>query len=204
MAINKQQIKELLGSGLSATTVASAVGCSSVYISTLLSTPEFAEEVNALRSVSLTADSKRDSTIDGIEDKLLSRLDEMVTEGAFFKPRDILAAAATMNRMVRRSKSIGSAAVSHTTNIVSINLPPQVARKFVTNRENEVIEVEGKTLVTMPAHQLLHTLAADRAAVTADIEDSLRGEGAENNGDRYAEALKYLPSGVTSKIVDSI
>ena len=206
MAINKEQIKELLGSGLAPGVVASAVGCDHSYISQLLGDEVFAGEVATLRTISLTADTKRDSSIDAIEDKLLAKLDEVVTDGAFYKPRDLLSAVAVVNKLQRRGKPIGSGAGPATVNnIVNIQLPAHVSKKFVTNRTNEVIEVEGQTLVTMPAHQLLRDLAEksrreEAATATPPPEGELEIviQGAPN---RYGQALNYLPSGISSRTV---
>lgn len=196
MAINKEQIKELLGSGLSPSVVASAVGCDASYISQLLGEESFAGEVGELRSKSLTADAKRDASIDSIEDSLLSRLKEAVDDGGFYKPRDLLSAVAVVNKLQRRGKPIGpGAGIGVVNNIVNISLPAHVTRKFTTNRTNEVVEVEGKTLVTMPAHQLLRELSS----VAAEREKAEGREGVGESGEKYAKALNYLPTGISSK-----
>lgn len=193
MAINKEQIKDLLGSGLSVGVVASAVGCDSSYISQLLGEEHFATEVGELRSKALTADARRDSSIDSIEDKLLAKLDEVVTDGGFYRPRDILSAVAIVNKLQRRGKPIGpGGGVGVVNNIVNISLPAHVSRKFVTNRANEVIEAEGQTLVTMPAHELLRSLAAKNA--------SIEKEGVKED-ERYTKALNYLPTGISTKVI---
>ena len=219
MAINKDQIKELLGNGLTPAVVASAVGCEASYISQLLSEESFANEVAAKRTVALAADSKRDATIDGIEDSLLSQLASVVSDGAFFRPRDLLSAVAVVNKLQRRGKPINGSAVGSgvVNNIVNISLPTHVSKKFVTNRANEVIEVEGQTLVTMPAHQLLRELAAKGDGVDRSGAEKYKGstrpqhvgveiEGAsseerENVREKYQKALNYLPSGLSTKVI---
>lgn len=180
MAVDKEQVRELLGSGLGPETVASAVGCDVSYVSQLLADEVFAGEVSALRTVALQSYSKRDSSINAIEDKLLDKLAVMIEDNAFYKPKDILHAAATVNRMVRRGVVNTSGGAITVNNIVQLTLPQHVVRKFTTNRTNEVVEVEGQTLVTMPAHQLLRGLAENSEGKTSE---------------RYKEAAKYLPSG---------
>lgn len=187
MPVDRKQIKELLGTGLSPEVVASAVGCEASYVSQLLSDEGFANEVSTLRTIALTSHSRRDASIDSIEDKLLLELDEMVASKAFYKPRDVLHAVQVVNAMKRRGH-----VAQHTggvvNNIVHISLPPSAVRRFTTNRVNEVIDIDGQTVVTMPSHQLLKDLAA-------------RGE--EGN-ERYKDAAKYLPSGLTTKIVGDL
>lgn len=189
MAINKDQVKELLGTGLGPETVASAVGCDVSYISQLLADEDFAAEVATRRTVSLTANSRRDLSLNAIEDNLIAQLADVVKEGAFYKPRDILQAMAVVNRAVRRGAPVTNAGAVVNT-VIQLQLPTTVIQKFVTSRTNEVIEVDGATMVTMPAHQLLRNLAA-RAAVD---------DGDEDNGRRYQESLKYLPSGLTTTV----
>jgi hypothetical protein len=184
MAISKDRVKELLGTGLGPEVVASAVGCDISYISQLLADENFASEVSGLRTIALTQHTRRDATINGIEDKLLAQLDEMVSERAFYKPRDVLSAMAIVNKAVRR----GAAPVQSGTtinNVIHLSLPSAVVRKFATNRNGEVVEVEGQTLVTMPAHQLLKELAS---------------KGGDNAA-QYQESLRYLPSGIETTIV---
>lgn len=188
-----EQIKELLGTGLSPEVVSSAVGCDPSYISQLLSSEEFASEVATKRTLSLTAASRRDTTIDGIEDTLLGKLEEAIAVGAFFKPRDLLMATSVVNRMIRRGAPQSTAGVTINT-VVQLSLPVSAVRRYTTNRVGEVVEVEGQTMVTMPAHQLLKQLAASKG-------EGKEGEG-DGNGREYSEALKYLPSGIESKIVD--
>lgn len=192
MSINKQQIKDLLGNGLTITVVANAVGCDASYISQLLSDDVFAAEVSEKRTKALTADTIRDTTIDGIEDRLLSKLSEVVDDGAFVRPRDLLSAVAIVNKLNRRGKPIHQGINPGTiNNIVNISLPPQVQRRFATNTVNEVIEVEGRTLVTMTAHQLLKNLA----------QSSLGAPSQEKQSDRYLKALSHLPTELSGEDV---
>ena len=44
--------------------------------------------------------------------------------------------------------------------IVNLQIPTKILQHFATNRTGEVIEVGDKSVVTMPAQQLLGTLAA--------------------------------------------
>jgi hypothetical protein len=182
MPVNKTQIKELLGSGLNAETVASAVGCEVSYISQLLSDEQFASDVSSLRTVALTAYSRRDETINGMEDKIISKLAAIIEDDGFYKPKDLLAAFAIVNKAQRRGSPL-----THTgntiTNIVQLSLPTQIVKQFTTNRMNEVIEVEGQTMVTMPAHSLLRKLASEASEKGLDNEQA----------NKYREAAKFLP-----------
>lgn len=189
MAVSKEQVRELLGSGLGPEVVASAVGCDISYISQMLSDEAFASDVALLRTKNLTSHNRRDASIDGIEDKLLQKLDSMISEGVFYKPRDVLQATVAVNRMIRRgmAPSTQGAVIN---NVIQIQIPSELLKKFTRNRANEVVAIEDQTLVTMPAHQLLKSLAAQV------------GNGEGNGTETYKDALKYLPSGLTTTIRD--
>lgn len=179
MAVNKEQVKQLLGSGLTAETVASAVGCEPSYISQLLGEDAFAAEVSNLRAQALMANTARDTTIGSIEAKLLKRLETAVDEGLFFKPRDVLAAVVQVNRMQRRGASAPTT-LHQQNNIVTLQLPAAAAPLFKISNAGEVVEVDGQTLVTMPARSLLTNLATRRG-------------GGTNEDNKYERARRFIP-----------
>lgn len=183
MAIDTEQVKQLLGSGLSNEVVATAVGCEPSYITQLMSDEQFAADVINLRAVTLTANTRRDRSIDGIEDKLLEKLQDAVEMNSFYKPRDILHAANIVNKMQRRGVPAHES-LTVQNKIVQLIMPTQIIQQFVTNTQGEVIEVttgEGskQTLTTMPAQQLLRKLAQDA--------------GDSGDGNKYRELQKFLP-----------
>lgn len=161
--INKAQVKELLGTGLSVSVVASAVGCTDSYITQLLSDEEFAAEVAQLKVVNLQAASKRDSSINSLEDKILLKLGRVIDENAIYKPRDLLSAFAIINRASRRGSQSPHETGIPTTTIINLNLPSAIAKRFTINSQGEVLQVDDQTLVTMPTGQLLRNLAEQQA-----------------------------------------
>lgn len=180
MAVDKNQIQELLGSGLSNEIVATAVGCDPSYITQLMSQQEFASKVIELRTVALTANSRRDRTIDEIEDKILEKLDTVIDQNGFYKPADILRAAAVVNAMKRRGvPATESLTVNNT--VVNLQMPVQIVHSYVKNPTGEVVEVDGKTLVTASSHTLLEELARTRG-------------GKDGEPNKYREAGKFLPA----------
>lgn len=165
MAINQDQVKELLGNGLSVGVVASAVGCSDSYITQLLSDEEFAADVSRRRVIALSSAKQRDASIDAIEDKLLGKLKQAVDEGAFYKPADLLRAFIVLNGAKRRAAIAGQGDFVQHNTIINLNIPEPVARKFTINQQGEVVQVGEQTLVTMPTTQLLRSLAAKTGQV---------------------------------------
>lgn len=175
MAVNKDQVKELLGSGLSNEIVASAVGCEPQYITQLMADENFAAEVIALRTASLQANSKRDRNIDRLEDKVIDKLEQAMD--TMYKPQELLRTFQVLNAAKRRGVPAHES-VTVNQQIVNLNIPQQVIQNFVMNRHGEVIEAEGQTLVTMPAKQLLAQLSA-----------SSSGE----HNDKYRKIAGFIP-----------
>jgi hypothetical protein len=187
MAVNKEKIKQLLGTGLSNEIVASAVGCDQSYISQLLADEQFAAEVTALRVVALTANSERDKNIDSIEDRLIGKLSEAVDMGLIYKPGDVLRSFAVVNAAKRRGVAAHEGAKVREA-VVTLTIPTVVINQFVTNTLGEVIEVDGQTLVTKPSSELLKELA---------------GKGGDNAG-KYEKVSRYLPGATDERVIEGI
>ena len=157
--IDKERAKKLLGSGVQAELVAATLGCEASYISQLLSDDAFREEVIALRVQALSAATERDSEIDSIEDRLLKKICDSLDY--IIKPRELLMAFNVINNAKRRGAGVGQNTVQNNV-VVNLTLPTIVQQKFVTNSTGEVIEVNGKTTLTMQPAQLLRNLAAEK------------------------------------------
>lgn len=156
--INQQQVRDLLGQGLSNEIVATTVGCDPSYISQLMSDETFSQEVIALRAANLTAANSRDKSIDSIEDSLILKLKDAVDQNLIYKPNDIMRAFFTVNNAKRRGVPAHEAVVIQN-RVVNLTIPQVVVNKFVTNIHNEVVEVGNDTLVTMDSRQLLDNMS---------------------------------------------
>jgi len=178
--ISKDKIRDLLGTGLNNEVVASAVGCAPAYISQLMADENFASEVVALRTNSLTENSERDSNINKIEDSLIIRLKDLLDTEQIYKPNDVLRAFAVCNAAKRRGVA-ASGNLPIQQKIVNLTIPVQVVTTFTTNTKGEVVDVEGQTLVTMPAHTLLKKL--------------VEAKGGEH-GAVYEKISRHLPATV--------
>jgi DNA-binding CsgD family transcriptional regulator len=157
----QDKILRLLGSGLAPAVVATTVGCNPSYISQLLENESFALEVAKIRCEDIEQDLARDDKYDRLEDKLVDKLENVL---AFMvKPRDILLAIQVINNAKRRSSGNSLAPNEGRAIHVHLSLPVTVVKQFQLNKENEVIEVEGRTLTNMPAANLMKSLEDKRA-----------------------------------------
>lgn len=183
---DQDKIADLLGTGISNTAVAGAIGCDPSLITHMMSDPVFRERVITLRAKNLTAASKRDDKINDIEEALLDKLAEILP--AFYKPRDILAAASVVNKMMRRGIT-ATDTLGGQQPVVNIQIPVVVQQKLMISERGEIVEVNGQTMVTMPAQQLLRNLASTGSKEDADkyqkvagfINGGGNGAGVENN-----------------------
>jgi hypothetical protein len=123
------------------------------------------------------ATNKRDRSIDGIEDKLIVQLGELVEQRMIYKPGDVLRAFKVLNDAKRRGSGAQENMVVNQ-QVVNLTIPMQVVKNFTLSQQGEVVEVEGQTMVTMPTSQLLKTLTTEN----------------KNAGEKYQRVAALLPS----------
>lgn len=162
----------LLGSGISAEAVASAVGVTPSTISQMLADESFAAQVTELRFAAVSSHNKRDTDYDELEDDLLARLKKNIA--FLIKPRDILGAIKVINGATRRGQSATNNIVNQQ-NIVQITMPKVITQTFVTNVNNQVVSTGEKSLLTMQSGDLLKQVevSQDTALIEhIDIEET--------------------------------
>lgn len=167
----KGQILEMLGSGLGAESVATALGVSPSLVSQLLSIEEFAQAVTARRFSRLTKHNERDDKLDALEDESIKKLQEMLS--MVYKPMEVLRIFQVINAAKRRGSGADAAASTVINNqVVNLVLPAAIKQTFHADSNNQVVEViEGAvqeiteqrhSLVTMPAAGLAQFAAQKR------------------------------------------
>ena len=164
----------MLGSGAPASLVASALGVTEARISQMLSVEEFAAQVQELRFQNLQKFTKIDEKYSDLEGKLLEKLEKVMP--LMTKPRDVLAAVQVMNNAKRRGAQVTQDAHA-SSQIVNLTLPVQIIHKYISNVNNQVVEVqdgqgEARSLVTASSASL------DRLA--AEHFDKGKGEEHES------------------------
>lgn len=170
---------ELLGSGLSASTVATAIGVSESRISQLMSDKSFADEVATLRFQNLQKHNEMDNAYDRMESKVAKQLEEMLP--LMTRPMELLKAASVINGMKRRGASSPDQMVA-TNQVVQLLMPTQITQKFTTNINNQVINAGNQTLETIQGSSLL---AAAKAKSQLMNES---GNGLHNKTIGYTES----------------
>lgn len=149
-SINERALS-LLGSGVQAEKVASALGVTPSYVSQLLSDEDFATQVTQLRYENLSKHTQRDATYDDLEEQLQAKL--MKSVPLLIRPAEILAAIKIVNGAKRRGVDSSTESIVQN-NIVQLNMPVQIIQKFTTNIKNQVIQAGDQSLLTMQSSDL--------------------------------------------------
>lgn len=153
---NQQKLMGLLGKGYTAAQSAQAVGVTESYVSQLLSEDWFAQEVQRLKFVNLAKHQNLDEKYDTFEEAMLDKLEKM--SKLLIKPMEIAKVLQIVNGAKRKSH-VNTDHATITQNIVNLNIPIALANKFVTNANNQVVEVSDATgrtqaLITVASGQL--------------------------------------------------
>ena len=146
----------LLGQGLGAEVVASAVGVSPSRISQLISDPEFAAKVAELRFSNLVKHNARDEKYDKLEDKLLEKMENLIP--FMMKPFEVLKAISVINGAKRRGISPPEQITGQQT-VIPLTLPTAILQNFSAkniqvNIHNQVIQAGDQQLVTVQSSRM--------------------------------------------------
>lgn len=168
----EEKALDLLGKGIANEIVASALGVTPARITQLLADENFAAEVQKRRFLNLQKNTMRDNVYDEIEDELLKKLKKSL--GLIIKPDTLLKAITVINQAKRRGNT-NTAAITDKTDIVQIAMPQIIKQKFVTNVNNQVIQVGERELTTMDADTLQTKLEESRNVIE-ERENNSGGE----------------------------
>jgi hypothetical protein len=154
---NKEQIIALLSQGISAAQVAAAVGVSESYISQLRSDPEISELIVTSGTAKLEAAALFDSSLERAELMALEKIEKNLP---FANMGQAMAAFRILNSARKRSDAFATPADQSTNITVNLTLPASAAARYVVNTSNEIVEVEGQTMITATAKSLDNLLAS--------------------------------------------
>ena len=169
----------LLGQGVPPTAVANALGVDISRISQLLSQDDFAQKVVEKKFESLSKHNERDSAIDGLEDKLLQKMQDCLP--FMTRPMEILKAYSVVNAAKRRGQSAPEDLTQKQT-IIQLNIPQIILDRFQTNVHNQVIQVGTQSLLTIPSGQMLKQLETrnDSTLTTEPTQNDTTPIGSES------------------------
>lgn len=181
----EDRARKLLGQGIPAAAVASALGVSESRISQLMSDKTFAAEVQELRFHALQKHNDRDISYDTLEDSLLVQLKRSIP--MLLRPMEITKVLQVVNAAKRRGVSAPDATINQQ-NVVNITMPTKIVQQFTTNVNNQVITAGTQDLNTIQSGAMKTLLAAEATSaalqsavkeISHDIQRETTGEAAQ-------------------------
>lgn len=169
----EERVLELLGAGYKPPMVASILGISESRISQLLADDSFASKVLALRLSRAKGTIDRDNKWDKIEDTLLKKFEDAIV--FMNDPLKLLRTLQVVNAAKRRGAGTAdSGEAGMTGTIVQISAPKNVVMNFITNAQNEIIEVGGRSMVPMASKKVMEELKRQSGEFKDIIHDDER------------------------------
>lgn len=159
MSAMQEKIVEMLGAGVTPVQVARAVGCEESYVSQILAVPELHGRITELRAVRAAQYIEHDDTIEEMEKRALVRLSNAID---FLRPMEALKAFQVLNSAKKKSDAASRQDVP-TSTVVNINLPAAAITQFKLTSDKQVIEVDGRSMATMPAAKVAQMLREKKA-----------------------------------------
>lgn len=154
---NKDQIIELLAQGISPSQVATVVGVEDSYISQLLADEDFALQVAEKQQALTERDIRFDETLQAAEAKALENIDRRLPLANL---QQSLQAFKVLNTARHRKDSRIMPQNQGAGIVVAIQVPVTIAPTYVLNQKSEIVEVDGKTMVSASPKQLENLAAA--------------------------------------------
>lgn len=147
----REGLLELLAQGVSPVQAAAAVGVTESYVSQLLSDEDFAADVESRKVARTEQDLKYDQKIDAAEEVFLDNIER---KASFANLQQSLHAFKVLNGAKRRKDSRVGAGSSGPAVVVNLVLPAQFIPQHVINANNEIVEVDGRTMVSAAPKKL--------------------------------------------------
>ena len=152
----KEYAISLIAQGIPTSQVAAACGVDDSYISQLKADPEVQQRVAEARAEHVVADSQFDTTLERAEALALEKIEKSLP---FANMGQALAAFRILNGARRRKDQF--AQTEHNVSVtVALTLPQAAIPRYITNTKNEIIEVEGQTMLSATPKTLDDILSA--------------------------------------------
>jgi transcriptional regulator with XRE-family HTH domain len=146
----------MLAQGISPVQVAATLGVDPSYISQLMADEDFRSALELQKVERVQEDLDHDKKLDKAEGEYLDRITE---KSKFANLQQSMQAFKILNgARRRRDTSVANASIQIGA-IVNIHLPASAAPQYVVNAKNEIVEVEGKTMVSATPRRLDEILA---------------------------------------------
>ena len=135
--------------------VAKVLNVTESYVSQIVSAPDFQQKLSAARVKNLVEETEHDDKLGKTEAKALDRVNTMLDYVT--KPIEAARIFQILNTAKRRGVTEAEKAlvVNSQNTVVMLQLPDVVKQKFITNANNEVVQIGDRPMVTMDSQLLL-------------------------------------------------
>ena len=147
----REKLLGFLSAGASQTVAASAAGCSDTLVSQIVREPEFLAALQQRQAGKLASNVQHDDTIESAEARALEALNSKLM---FVK--DPMQAARIFQILNSAKKRVMDPTHQSPESVqqVTIVLPRAAAARIQINSQSQVIEVEGRSMATLPSRSL--------------------------------------------------
>lgn len=146
----RDKIVALIGAGVSSTIAAEAAGVTPSYVSQLLTLPDVLAEVAQLRSGKLEAALESDTTLEAAELAALKKTKQLIP---FIRSAAEGAKVFTALNAARR-KAMDDRSDQQFADQVTIVLPKAAKIMITMNSDNQIVEVDGRSMAPLPSKAL--------------------------------------------------
>jgi len=158
---------EMLSQGLPSSVVAATIGVTESYVSQLMGDEDFAAAVQARRVEQSQEDQKYDDKLARTEEIYLDRIEQ---KAGMANLQQSMQAFKILNAAKRKKERSLQPAMQNIGAVVNITLPVVIAPKYLMNQQSEIVEVEGKTMVSATPKSLDALVAAKKPELAEKLE----------------------------------
>lgn len=152
----KDSVLAMLAQNIPAHQISATLGVEESYISQLASNEDFQLQLAELKIEVAQADINYDAKLDLVEESFLDRIED---KSKFANLQQSIQAFKVLNTARRRRDSRIQAPNTSTAAVIQLTVAVAVIPQYQVNSKNEIIEVEGKTMVSATPSKLDEIIA---------------------------------------------
>jgi len=157
----EQRIISLLSAGVPQVRIAETIGCEPSYISQLAAREDIAAEVAMKRAERVADRIEHDDSIEGLEKLALEKIGKLLPMQS--DVMKITRVFQVLNAAKKSGDAAGALAGQTPQQVVVLNLPAAAQLQFKLTSDQQVIEVEGRSMVPMASNVVAARLRAHKA-----------------------------------------
>lgn len=155
-SISVDKILQAVVAGISQTAIAQMMNVSDGLISQVINTDEFQIRLRQKRATQMAQAAIRQEKLESLQDKLIDKVDNLIP--FITKPTEATAALRAIAEVAKNNMPM-TGETQEASNVVTIYMPTAIGVNFQLNSQNEVIDIDGRTIVGANATQIMERAA---------------------------------------------